>query len=89
MPAEAPQATGPQAHSVVTPSWIKQLVNGSPASEGTEDVRGKACSAVTCWGRSVAKASETVDAAVVCHAPNKMSFFERLGGCQRLSETES
>ena len=53
-----------------------------------EDVHGKACSVVTCGARSVAKASESVAAAeVVCHAPNKTSFFEQLGGCQRLSET--
>ena len=55
-----------------------------------EDVQGKARSVVTCGARSVAKASETVAAAeVVCHAPNKMSFFEQLGGCQRLGETGS
>jgi len=28
-------------------------------------------------------------AEVVCHAPNKMSFFEQLEDCQRLNETES
>lgn len=38
----------------------------------------------------MAKASKTVAAAeVVCHALNKMGFFKQLGGCQRLSETES
>jgi hypothetical protein len=38
----------------------------------------------------VAKASETVAAAeMICHAPNKISFFELLGGCSRLSEIES
>jgi len=55
-----------------------------------KDVCRKACSAVLCWARSVAKASERGAAAeVVGHAPNKMGFFERLGGCQRLSETEN
>jgi hypothetical protein len=47
----------------------------NPAGEGMEGVRGNACSAVTCGGRPVAKASEIADAAeVVCHNPNKMSF---------------
>jgi hypothetical protein len=37
----------------------------------------------------VVKASETVAAAeMVGNAPNKMSFSEQLGGCQRLSKTE-
>jgi hypothetical protein len=53
-------------------------------------VHGKACRTVTCRARPVAKASETVvTAEVVCHAPNKMDFFEQLGGRQRLSETGS
>jgi hypothetical protein len=36
---------------------------------------GKACNAMICGTRSVAKASEIVAAAeMVCHATNKMSF---------------
>lgn len=69
----------------MTPSRIKEVVDRK-----AESVDGKACNAVVCRVRSVAKASEIVPATeVVYHAPNKMNFFKRLGGCQRLNEIKS
>jgi hypothetical protein len=51
----------------------------------------KACSGVTYEARLATKVSETVVAAeVVCRALNKDELFRgQLGGCQRLSESES
>jgi hypothetical protein len=61
-----------------------------PGQEGAESVDRKAWSVVRRGPRSVAKASEIVAATeVVCHAPNEMSLFKLLGGCQRLSETKN